>query len=140
MKTTIKTHTEEETISCGKDIGKRLFPGAVVALSGTLGAGKTTLVKGIAQALDIEEEVTSPSFTIISEYEGSLPLYHMDLYRIESIREFEDLGSDEMLGGKGICVIEWSEKVESVLPPHVRVHITVEDGTTRVIEIEGLDR
>jgi tRNA threonylcarbamoyladenosine biosynthesis protein TsaE len=109
-------------------------------LSGTLGAGKTTLVKGIAQALDIEEEVTSPSFTIISEYEGSLPLYHMDLYRIESIREFEDLGSDEMLGGKGICVIEWSEKVESVLPPHVRVHITVEDGTTRVIEIEGLDR
>ncbi len=135
----MKSRTEEETIACGRELGKRLVPGSIVALKGSLGAGKTTLVKGIASGLGIEDEVTSPTFTIISEYEGSMPLYHMDLYRIASLEEFEDLGSDEMLFGRGVCVIEWSEKVESILPPHITVTITVEEGIWRTIEIEGLE-
>ena len=85
-------------------------------MRGTLAAGKTTITKGIAHALGIEETITSPTFTIVSEYEGKLHLYHIDVYRLDSSEDFVNLGSDEMLYGNGVSIIEWSEKVQSEIP------------------------
>lgn len=139
--TKITAPTTEDTISVGYRIGEVVTPGSVIALEGTLGAGKTTIVKGIARALDILEPVTSPTYTIISEYEGRLPLYHIDLYRLSSVDEAELLGAEEYLFGDGVCVIEWSEKIRELFPEnYIRVHIIIEctDGT-RSIEIEGLE-
>ena len=111
----------------------------MITLDGSLGAGKTTFVKGVAQALEIEEEITSPSFTIISEYYGRFPLYHMDLYRINSIEEFELLGPDELLDGEGISIIEWAHKVEDCFPARtVSVTFTIETTGRRTIKIEGM--
>ena len=139
-----RTETPEHTIRVGFAIGKQLRPGSVVALHGPLGAGKTTLVKGIARALNIEEAVTSPSFTLIAEYEGSregnpVTLYHIDLYRISHPQEVEDLGMEEILNGEGIYVIEWAEKASEFLPESVvRVEILIEDKGRRQIKIRGL--
>ena len=109
-----------------------------MALSGPLGSGKTTFVKGIAMALGIGETITSPTFTIISEYEGKVPLYHMDLYRIHSAAEFEDTGGLELLSGGGISVIEWAEHAEALLPEHtIRVSFIVSDRNIRTITING---
>ena len=80
-------------------------------MQGTLAAGKTTITKGIAKALEIEETVTSPTFTLISEYEGIMPLYHMDVYRLDSTEDFINLGTEDLIYGKGISIIEWSEKI-----------------------------
>lgn len=85
-------------------------------MQGTLAAGKTTITKGIAKALQIEETVTSPTFTLISEYEGTLPLYHMDVYRLDSTEDFINLGTEDLLYGNGVSIIEWSEKIMSELP------------------------
>lgn len=90
--------------------------GDILALQGTLAAGKTTITKGIARGLGIDENVTSPTFTLISEYRGRLPLYHMDVYRLDSTEDFINLGVEELLYGDGVCVIEWSEKVMAELP------------------------
>ena len=106
-----RTKTIEETIRFGKMLGSLLQAGDILALQGTLAAGKTQLTKGIAQGLGITEPVTSPTFTIVSEYYGRLPLYHIDVYRLGSPEEFLDLGVEEMLYGQGVCVIEWSEKL-----------------------------
>jgi tRNA threonylcarbamoyladenosine biosynthesis protein TsaE len=139
-----RTETPDQTIRLGLEIGKQLQPGSVVALHGPLGAGKTTLVKGIARSLNIEEALTSPSFTLIAEYEGSregnpVTLYHIDLYRISHPQEIEDLGMEEILNGEGICVIEWAEKASEFLPEStVRVKIVIEDKGRRQIKIRGL--
>ncbi|MEE9308682.1 MAG: tRNA (adenosine(37)-N6)-threonylcarbamoyltransferase complex ATPase subunit type 1 TsaE [Spirochaetia bacterium] len=139
-----RTETPDQTIRLGLEIGKQLQPGSVVALHGPLGAGKTTLVKGIARSLNIEEALTSPSFTLIAEYEGSregnpVTLYHIDLYRISHPQEIEDLGMEEILNGEGICVIEWAEKASEFLPEStVRVEIVIEDKGRRQIKIRGL--
>jgi tRNA threonylcarbamoyladenosine biosynthesis protein TsaE len=85
-------------------------------LNGPLGSGKTTMIKGIARGLGVHEMVTSPSFTILTEYEGNIPFYHMDLYRIGSVEEFEYLGTEDILYGEGVTVIEWAEKAEGFLP------------------------
>ena len=85
-------------------------------MQGTLAAGKTTITKGIAKALQIEETVTSPTFTLISEYEGTMPLYHMDVYRLDSTEDFINLGTEDLMYGNGISVIEWSEKIMETLP------------------------
>ncbi len=135
---TFVTTTEEETVTLGERIGSRLRPGDVVALRGGLAAGKTTLTKGIARALKIDEDVTSPTFTLVSEYSGSLPLYHMDAYRLDSPVAFVDLGVEDCLYGEGVCVIEWSERVMSELP-RTSILITLEaneDGS-RVITVEN---
>ena len=92
-------------------------------MQGSLAAGKTTLTKGIAQALGVKDTITSPTFCIISEYEGKMPLYHMDVYRLEGAEDFINLGIDDMLYGDGVCLIEWSEKISSVLP---KKSITIE--------------
>jgi tRNA threonylcarbamoyladenosine biosynthesis protein TsaE len=122
----------------GYQLAARFVPGSVVALIGDLGAGKTTLAKGIAQRLTIEEQLTSPTFTLISTYtQGQLPLHHVDLYRIDLPAEVEDLGLDELMSGDGVTLIEWGEKAESLLPEEtIRVRIALE-GTTRVIAVTG---
>ncbi len=114
---TFHTATPEETIDLGMRIGALLEKGDVLAMTGTLAAGKTTITKGIAKALGIDDEVTSPTFCLISEYYGTkMPLYHMDVYRLEGEEDFINLGVDDMLYGSGVCIIEWSEKVQKELP------------------------
>ena len=111
------THTPEETISLGEKIGSCLKAGDILAMSGDLAAGKTTFTKGIAMALGVNDVVTSPTFCLISEYEGTrLPLYHMDVYRLEGTEDFINLGAEDLLYGEGICVVEWCEKVRTALP------------------------
>ncbi|MGI5084386.1 tRNA (adenosine(37)-N6)-threonylcarbamoyltransferase complex ATPase subunit type 1 TsaE [Treponema putidum] len=130
--------TEEDTISLGKKIGKKLKQGDVITLDGSLAAGKTYLTKGIAQGLDIEEDITSPTFTLISEYSGRLHLYHMDVYRLEGVEDFLDLGAEEMLYGEGVCVIEWGEKVQQALPANtIHIKIAVNEDNSRKIIINN---
>ncbi|MGP1415686.1 MAG: tRNA (adenosine(37)-N6)-threonylcarbamoyltransferase complex ATPase subunit type 1 TsaE [Treponema sp.] len=132
------TDTCERTIELGKVLGKSLKKGDVVAFTGTLAAGKTYFTKGIALALQIEEEITSPTFTIVSEYSGALPLYHFDLYRLTSYDDFSDMGGEEYLYGDGVCVIEWSEKILNELPKNtIFVDIQIKDETTREITINN---
>jgi tRNA threonylcarbamoyladenosine biosynthesis protein TsaE len=116
---TILSASPEETIAAGERIAEMLlkFQGHVVALRGTLGAGKTCLTKGIARAFGVKEEVTSPTYTIISEYEGALPFYHIDAYRLRGDEDFEALGGEEILYAGGISVIEWSERIPRSIPP-----------------------
>jgi tRNA threonylcarbamoyladenosine biosynthesis protein TsaE len=138
------SHSAKQTIELGAELGKRLHRGDVVALHGPLGAGKTTLVKGIARSMLIREPVTSPSFTLIAEYEGLLEglptlLYHVDLYRIGHPQEIEDLGIEEILNGSGVCVIEWAEKAAEFLPDSaIQVQIGLQQGENRSLEIGGL--
>lgn len=109
-----ETNSTEETMGFAQKLACFLGIGDVLTLSGDLGAGKTTFVKGLAQGLHIKRNVNSPTFTIIKEYEGRLPLYHMDVYRLES--GDEDLGYDEYFDGEGITVIEWAERIANRLP------------------------
>ena len=110
----VDTFSEEETKALAQTVARYLKPGDVIALEGDLGAGKTTFAKGVAKALNIAEPVDSPTFTIIKEYEGSLPLYHMDVYRIDSPEE--ELGLEEYFYGDGVCLVEWASHVEPLLP------------------------
>jgi tRNA threonylcarbamoyladenosine biosynthesis protein TsaE len=143
QKQKLASHSAQQTIELGIDLGKRLHRGDVVALHGPLGAGKTTLVKGIARSLQIQDPVTSPSFTLIAEYDGILGgvpivVYHVDLYRIGHPQEIEDLGLEEILNGSGICVIEWAEKAADFLPDSaIRVEIGLLNGQNRRLEIDG---
>jgi tRNA threonylcarbamoyladenosine biosynthesis protein TsaE len=113
----------------------------VVSLEGSLGVGKTTLVKGLAKALGIDEEITSPSFTIMSVYKAPITLYHIDLYRIDFPEQLADIGIDEVLyeDENGVAVIEWGAKAESLLPEgYIRVHFQLIENGTREITITGL--
>lgn len=134
-----KTTSAEETIELGKKIGSLLKSGDIIAMTGTLAAGKTTITKGIAQSLGITDNITSPTFCLISEYEGrKLNLYHMDVYRLEGAEDFINLGVEEMLYGNGICIIEWSEKVQSELPKKtIFMKIIPSENGTRTIEIKN---
>ena len=134
----VRTNGEKETIRLGYALGKTLTKGAVVSLRGSLGAGKTVFAKGVARSLGIQEAIASPTFTLIQEYEGTLPLYHMDLYRIDSTEEFELIGGEEYLYGEGITLIEWSEKIQDLLPEEtIYVTIALIDDGSREIRIEG---
>lgn len=134
------TFTAHETELLGKKLAKKIYPGAVIALTGVLGAGKTIFTKGIAKGLGITENIKSPTFTIICEYEGRLPLYHMDMYRISSEEEFEMTGGKELLYGNGVCVIEWSDNIESCLPKNViSVNIKILNPEERETEILGIE-
>lgn len=135
---TFTTKTEEETINLGKKIGSLLKKGDIIAMQGTLAAGKTTITKGIAQALGITDTITSPTFCLISEYYGSMPLYHFDVYRLDGTEDFINLGADDMLYGDGVSIIEWSEKIMEELPSNtIILRLTPQTDGSRLIEIEN---
>ena len=135
---TFTTSSAEETISLGQKIGRLLKKGDIIAMQGTLAAGKTTITKGIAQALGITETITSPTFCLISEYQGTMPLYHMDVYRLDDTEDFINLGTDDMLYGDGVSIIEWSEKIMDELPSNtIILKITPQDDGSRLIEIDN---
>ena len=121
--TELISHSPEQTQELGKRIGRLAQAGDVILLVGDLGTGKTCLTQGIAWGLDIEEYALSPSFVIMRELYGRLPLYHIDLYRLDRIEESVDLGLDDYLYGRGVCVVEWAEKALSILP---REHLLIE--------------
>lgn len=136
------THSPEETRALGGRLADRMQGGEVVAFTGDLGAGKTAFVSGMAQALGIEERVTSPTFTIVNEYEGGrLPLFHFDMYRLGSADELFLIGWEDYLSRGGVCAVEWSENVaEAVEDDAIRVSILRgEDENSRVITIEGVE-
>jgi tRNA threonylcarbamoyladenosine biosynthesis protein TsaE len=178
------TKSSEETVALGRALASQLQPGDVVAFYGDLGAGKTTMIKGVAAGLDVADVVKSPSFVIITEYQGRiranhqdtktqrapdsesdrqgrqehqgsdkesrdqdakapggtvLPVYHIDLYRLNENCDFESIGLDSYLEGDGVCLIEWAERAEKVLPEKaIRVRMSVEVSGRR-IEVDGLD-
>jgi tRNA threonylcarbamoyladenosine biosynthesis protein TsaE len=125
----------KETMLLGKKLGRLLAPGSVVALSGGLGAGKTCFTKGIALALGIREEVTSPTYTIVSEYEGEVPLRHIDVYRLSGGADFELMGGEELIDEACVVVIEWPEKIARFLPQNT-IFVDIEIyGEKRIIRI-----
>ena len=137
----IITHSPEETRALGARLARLLQPGAVVAFTGDLGAGKTAFISGMAQGLDIPERVTSPTFTIVNEYEGGrLPLFHFDMYRLGSADELFHIGWEDYLARGGVCAVEWSENVaEAIEDDAVRVDIArEEDDNSRIIRVEGV--
>jgi tRNA threonylcarbamoyladenosine biosynthesis protein TsaE len=124
-----------ETIRLGKKLGRLLAPGNVVALSGGLGAGKTCFTKGIALALGIIEEITSPTYTIVCEYEGNVPFRHIDAYRLSGEADFELMGGKELIDGNCVVVVEWPEKIARFLPQNT-VFVDIEIyGEKRIIRI-----
>lgn len=133
MDTEFTTTSEEETIARGKEFVIELTAGDVVCLTGGLGVGKTHFVKGMAEGLGIKKnEVSSPTFTLINEYSGDLPLYHFDCYRMESPREALEIGAEEYFYGDGVSVIEWPERIASLLPPEaVWISIEAPDRNSR---------
>ena len=136
------THNEAETEALGARLAAALSPGAVVAYRGDLGMGKTAFTRGLARGLGYPGRVTSPTFTIVNEYEGGrLPLFHFDMYRLESADDLYDIGWEDYLDRGGVCAVEWSERVEEALPPET-VSVTLsrrdEDPSWRTITIEGV--
>ena len=140
----IETENPEETFALGQKIGRAATPGQVYTLTGDLGVGKTVFTQGVASGLGITEPVNSPTFTIVQVYEeGRLPFYHFDVYRIGDIEEMEEIGYDDYFFGEGICLIEWAELIEEILPEN-RISITIEKDLYRGfdyrrITIEGLE-
>ena len=140
----IETGTPEETFALGKKIGEHARPGQIYTLNGDLGVGKTVFTQGVAAGLGIFEPICSPTFTIIQEYEsGRLLFYHFDVYRIGDIEEMEEIGYDDYFFGQGICLIEWAELIEEILPRErirVRIEKNLEEGFDyRRITVEGID-
>ena len=130
----IETRSPEETFQVGKSLGEKAYPGQVLTLTGDLGVGKTVFTQGLAKGLGIEEPVNSPTFTIIQEYEdGRLPFYHFDVYRIGDLEEMEEIGYDDYFFGQGICLIEWAELIEEILPEK-RIEVTIEKDLERGFE------
>ncbi len=115
---TIESFSPQQTESIGFELGQKAKAGDIYCLSGDLGVGKTVFTRGFAKGLGVEEEyITSPTFTIINEYDGRLNLYHFDVYRIGSIEEMDDTGYEEYFFGDGVCLIEWAELIEEIIPP-----------------------
>lgn len=132
-----QTAAPDQTRHIGCTLGKALKGGEVLAITGDLGSGKTQLVKGIAQGLGIESsDITSPTFTLIHEHEGRLPLYHIDLYRLETARDIESIGLEEYLTRNGVIAIEWAERATTLLPTNtVDITLTHQGGNNRHITI-----
>ena len=131
------TTKSSQTKELGKQLGHKLSKGDVVTLSGQLGSGKTTFAKGIAQGLEIPDEVTSPSYALISEYHGRLKMYHVDLYRISSPGQYESLAMDEILYGPWVTVIEWPENASPLIIDSITVLFTIEPTGKRTIQIRS---
>ena len=137
----IRTHSPEETEAIGRKIAAKLLPGDIIAYYGDLGAGKTAFTRGLAAGLGVTEQVTSPTYTIVNEYlSGRLPLFHFDMYRLDSADDLFDIGWEDYLARGGVCAVEWSENVMDALPEDtVWVRIAREGDTGRSITIEGVE-
>lgn len=121
-----ETNSPEDTFRLGEEIGRNASPGEVYTLTGDLGVGKTVFTQGVAAGLGIAGPVNSPTFTILQIYEeGRLPLYHFDVYRIGDVEEMEEIGCDDYFYGDGVCLIEWAELIEEILPKN-RISVTIE--------------
>jgi ATPase, YjeE family len=128
------THSAEETAEAGYKLGTILRKGDLVCLMGGLGTGKTAFTGGIAEALGIEGYITSPTFTIVNEYEGKIPLYHFDVYRIADSSEMFEIGFDEYINGNGIVVIEWAEMIKDILPEEY-INVTIKKDFNKGMNI-----
>jgi tRNA threonylcarbamoyladenosine biosynthesis protein TsaE len=136
----VKTKSREETIRFGEQLAATLNAGDIVALTGELGSGKTTLVKGIAKGLGVKNHryVNSPSFVIIKEYQGRVPLYHFDVFRLDSPSEIDELSFEEYFYKDGICVVEWADRIRKLLPKkHIEVKIKMVKENIREIKIRS---
>lgn len=139
----IETNSEQETYAYGASLARQAAPGQVFALVGDLGVGKTVLTKGFAAGLGVTEPVSSPTFTILQEYEeGSLPFYHFDVYRIADPEEMEEIGYEDCFYGDGVCLVEWADLIRELMPENT-VWITIEKDLERGfdyrrITVEGL--
>ena len=135
------SHSEQETEALGEALAEKLGPGDVVAYRGDLGAGKTAFTRGLARGLGCTGRVTSPTFTIVNEYEGRVPLFHFDLYRLGDEEELWDIGWEDYLGRGGVCAVEWSESCPGAIPPEA-VTVTIrrcpDHEDWRRITIEGV--
>lgn len=122
----IESFSAEDTLNLGREMGRAAQPGDVYTLVGDLGVGKTVLTQGIAEGLEIEEAICSPTFTIVQVYEeGRMPFYHFDVYRIGDVEEMDEIGYEDYVYGEGLCMIEWANLIEEILPPK-RKEITIE--------------
>lgn len=141
----IETINAEETFKLGVKIGEQARPGEIYTLNGDLGVGKTVFTQGVARGLGIEEPVNSPTFTIVQVYEeGKMPFYHFDVYRIGDIEEMEEIGYDDYFFGNGVCLIEWAELIQELLPKQI-ISVTIEKNPEkgfdyRKITIDGLEK
>ncbi len=136
----IRSYSAEETFTVGKALGALLFPGDLVAFSGDLGAGKTCSVQGIAMGLGVEDrsQITSPTFTLIQEYQGRLPIYHFDVYRLTHSDEMYDLGYEEYFYGEGVTLVEWAERIETFLPQDcLHMHLHIETDLSRTLRFRS---
>ena len=142
MRIELRAETPEDTRAVGEAVASLLRPGDAVALTGELGAGKTTFVRGAARGLGFEGNVASPTFTLVREYRGRLPIYHVDVYRLERVQDVLDLGLDEMIADGGVLLVEWGDAVEGLLPDdHLIVKLTVPgEGEARSLVLTGMGR
>ena len=140
----IETNSEKESFELGKKIGETAKAGQIYTLTGDLGVGKTVFTEGLAAGLGITEPVNSPTFTIVQIYEeGRMPFYHFDVYRIGDVEEMDEIGYEDCFYGEGVCLIEWAELIEEILPEHV-IAVTIEKDLEqgfdyRKITLTGLD-
>ena len=136
----ILSHSEAETEAAGERLGASLSPGTVLAYRGGLGMGKTAFTRGLARGLGCTGRVTSPTFTIVNEYEGRIPLFHFDMYRLPDSDALFDIGWDDYLDRGGVCAVEWSEQVDDALPED-SIYVTIsrhpDHDNWRIIEIDG---
>ena len=132
--TVYESFSEEMTFEIGKKLGEKADKGEIICLEGDLGVGKTVFTKGFAEGLNIEDNIDSPTFTIVQEYtEGRLPLYHFDVYRIGDISEMDEIGYEDYFFGEGVCLIEWASRIEELIPESA-IHIIIEKDLSKGFE------
>ena len=140
VKMTFISNSVAETETFGEKFAQKVYPGMVIAMYGDLGAGKTAFVRGLARGMGIRTRVTSPTFSIVNEYTGCIPLYHFDMYRLSSAEELFDIGWEDYMRKKGVCVVEWAENVAEIFENDVvRVNIRRISENSREISVLGLD-
>lgn len=132
--TVYESFSEEMTFEIGKKLGEKADKGEIICLEGDLGVGKTVFTKGFAKGLDIEENIDSPTFTIVKEYtEGRFPLYHFDVYRIGDVSEMDEIGYEDYFFGEGVCLIEWASRIEELILESA-IHIIIEKDFSKGFE------